>query len=182
MSCDGCRSKVEKTLNAIAEVQATITLDPPIATIIMDKHIPTNQLQEVLSAAGNYTITMNNTVDSPKTNEKPIEKSCCGSEKIEDKPVEKSCCGATNQQGKSMIFLPSSAQGKYYCPMHCEGDKVYDKMGSCPVCGMNLEKVPELTVARTMYTCPMHPEVIKDGPGSCPICGMDLVPISDDRS
>ena len=177
MSCDGCRSKVEKTLNAIAEVQATITLDPPIATIIMDKHIPTNQLQEVLSAAGNYTITMNNTVDSPKTNEKPIEKSCCGSEIIEDKPVEKSCCGATNQQGKSMIFLPSSAQGKYYCPMHCEGDKVYDKMGSCPVCGMNLEKVPELTVARTMYTCPMHPEVIKDGPGSCPICGMDLVPM-----
>ena len=26
------------------------------------------------------------------------------------------------------------------------------------------------------YTCPMHPEVIKDKPGSCPICGMDLVP------
>jgi len=26
------------------------------------------------------------------------------------------------------------------------------------------------------YTCPMHPEVIRDKPGSCPICGMDLVP------
>jgi membrane fusion protein, copper/silver efflux system len=26
------------------------------------------------------------------------------------------------------------------------------------------------------YTCPMHPQVIKDGPGKCPICGMDLVP------
>lgn len=25
------------------------------------------------------------------------------------------------------------------------------------------------------YTCPMHPQVIKDKPGKCPICGMDLV-------
>ena len=27
----------------------------------------------------------------------------------------------------------------------------------------------------TKYTCPMHPEVVKDEPGSCPICGMFLV-------
>lgn len=26
------------------------------------------------------------------------------------------------------------------------------------------------------YTCPMHPEIIKDRPGSCPICGMALEP------
>jgi Cu(I)/Ag(I) efflux system membrane fusion protein len=25
------------------------------------------------------------------------------------------------------------------------------------------------------YTCPMHPEIVKDKPGSCPVCGMDLV-------
>jgi Cu(I)/Ag(I) efflux system membrane fusion protein/cobalt-zinc-cadmium efflux system membrane fusion protein len=25
------------------------------------------------------------------------------------------------------------------------------------------------------WTCPMHPEVVQDGPGDCPICGMDLV-------
>jgi hypothetical protein len=28
----------------------------------------------------------------------------------------------------------------YYCPMKCEGDKVYDEAGSCPVCGMDLVK------------------------------------------
>ncbi|MCO4844719.1 MAG: heavy metal translocating P-type ATPase [Sulfurovum sp.] len=27
------------------------------------------------------------------------------------------------------------------------------------------------------YTCPMHPEIIKDEPGSCPICGMALEPL-----
>lgn len=26
-----------------------------------------------------------------------------------------------------------------------------------------------------VYTCPMHPEIIRNAPGSCPICGMDLV-------
>jgi Cu+-exporting ATPase len=26
------------------------------------------------------------------------------------------------------------------------------------------------------WTCPMHPEVVQDGPGSCPLCGMALEP------
>lgn len=28
----------------------------------------------------------------------------------------------------------------------------------------------------TIYTCPMHPEVVKKEPGKCPGCGMDLIP------
>jgi P-type Cu+ transporter len=28
------------------------------------------------------------------------------------------------------------------------------------------------------YTCPMHPEIVRDGPGPCPICGMALEPMS----
>ncbi len=32
--------------------------------------------------------------------------------------------------------------------------------------------------AETKYTCPMHPQIVKDAPGTCPICGMDLVPIN----
>ena len=30
----------------------------------------------------------------------------------------------------------------------------------------------------TTYTCPMHPQIVRDEPGACPICGMDLVPVS----
>lgn len=26
------------------------------------------------------------------------------------------------------------------------------------------------------YTCPMHPEIVRDAPGKCPICGMNLIP------
>jgi Cu+-exporting ATPase len=60
--------------------------------------------------------------------------------------------------------------------MHCEGDKTYDKASDCPVCGMDL--VEEVSAKKTtQYTCPMHPEIVKDEPGACPICGMDLVPM-----
>ncbi len=31
--------------------------------------------------------------------------------------------------------------------------------------------------AGAKYTCPMHPEVVQNGPGSCPICGMALEPV-----
>lgn len=32
------------------------------------------------------------------------------------------------------------------------------------------------TVAKELYTCPMHPDIIRDEPGKCPVCGMNLVP------
>ena len=31
--------------------------------------------------------------------------------------------------------------------------------------------------AGTKYTCPMHPQIVRDGPGDCPICGMTLEPM-----
>ncbi len=38
--------------------------------------------------------------------------------------------------------------------------------------------------ANAQYTCPMHPEIIRDEPGDCPICGMALEPMlpSDEPS
>ena len=34
---------------------------------------------------------------------------------------------------------------------------------------------PANAVAKQIYYCPMHPEVISAEPGKCPKCGMDLV-------
>ncbi|MFD2552246.1 heavy metal translocating P-type ATPase [Bizionia sediminis] len=68
--------------------------------------------------------------------------------------------------------------GVFYCPMHCEGDKTYNKAGDCPVCGMDLVEEQNLSTSYSeQWTCPMHPEVVKDESGSCPVCGMDLVPM-----
>src|SRR5450759_675778 len=92
----------------------------------------------------------------------------------------------------------SNSKTKYTCPMKCEGTKIYDQPGNCPVCKMHLVPVdgnnkhskhhhadlhPEHDhVTHTqekgniVYSCPMHPQVKQNKPGSCPICGMDLVP------
>ena len=37
------------------------------------------------------------------------------------------------------------------------------------------EQPAQQAATKETYTCPMHPQIIKDKPGSCPICGMDLV-------
>ncbi len=68
-----------------------------------------------------------------------------------------------------------SAAAKYFCPM-CDGVES-DKPGSCPKCGMALERNPLFRgPAKTIYTCPMHPQIEQDHPGNCPICGMTLEP------
>ena len=168
MTCNGCRSSVEKALNSIEGIEALVSLDPPIATLLMKDHIPLAQLQETLSKAGKYTISKESPADtiSETSNEPPV-KSCCSSNKPQEKPT---------------VILPDNAPGKYYCPMHCEGEKVYDKPGDCPVCGMDLVKEAALPNSKMVYTCPMHPEVVQEGPGSCPICGMDLVPMEPTES
>lgn len=162
MSCNGCRTKVENTLNTIEGVQAVVTLNPQTATITMDKHVATEKFQEVLTAAGKYTIEMK----SSKDTEEPTVKSCCSSKNGQEHK--------SHEQKKTTV-IPYNATGVFYCPMHCEGDKTYNKAGDCPVCGMDL--VPQIAITHTQFTCPMHPEIISDEPGDCPICGMDLVPM-----
>lgn len=153
MSCDGCRTKVEKALNTIDGVEATVSLNPAIATITTDKNISIFKLQKSLYTAGNYVIT-----ESDSSNEKSLYNRPPSTE-------------------MNSIALPKSASGKYYCPMFCEGEKVYDSQVGCPVCGMDLVKAPDLNRAKAQYTCPMHSEIVQDQPGDCPICGMDLVPM-----
>ncbi len=47
--------------------------------------------------------------------------------------------------------------------------------GACPKCGMALEPLDiGAALTKTEYTCPMHPEIIRDAPGACPLCGMAL--------
>jgi Cu2+-exporting ATPase len=77
---------------------------------------------------------------------------------------------------KETTIQKAKGSGEFYCPMRCEGNKIYNKQGNCPVCGMDLiEQAPLQNV--TQYTCSMHPKIIRDEPGVCPICGMELIPL-----
>ncbi|MSU90336.1 heavy metal translocating P-type ATPase [Rhodobacteraceae bacterium 2CG4] len=62
----------------------------------------------------------------------------------------------------------------YFCSEGCEttfaADPHFYASG-------NAAKAKQAVAAGTRWTCPMHPEIVKDGPGSCPICGMALEPM-----
>ena len=80
-----------------------------------------------------------------------------------------------SHHGHEHATIKPSAGAKYFCPMHPE--VIADKPGSCPKCGMALERNPVWKPdEKVIYTCPMHPQIEQDHPGSCPICGMALEP------
>ncbi|MBO3116410.1 cadmium-translocating P-type ATPase [Winogradskyella sp. DF17] len=154
MTCNGCRSHVEETLSKVEGVlKATVNLEKAEATIEMESHIPIEKFQEALKKDGDRYSIHKQGEQHQHSNDKKKEQS----------------------KGKGT--------GTFYCPMHCEGDKTYDAPGDCPVCGMDLVEEQNLsTTSAEQWTCPMHPEIVKDEAGSCPICGMDLVPMEADSS
>lgn len=159
MTCSGCEAKVKADLSKVENVtDIEVSKDEKSAIITMSKHVEVETLQKALGGKDSkYQISVPNA--SSKTTAKT---DCCTTDKKKDNSTE---------------HKHSHQAGKYYCPMHCEGDKIYDKAGDCPVCGMDLVKESTHDTTATQYTCPMHPEIIRDEPGSCPICGMDLVPM-----
>ena len=56
-------------------------------------------------------------------------------------------CGQKSEQKTAAISIDSTknqvALAGYQCPMKCEGEKVYDKAGKCPSCGMDMQKIGE---------------------------------------
>lgn len=127
-----------------------------------------------------------------------LEKAAATIEMDSHIPIEKFKEALEKDSGRYSIHMPGDQHvvetketdkqkgegtGTFYCPMHCEGDKTYDKPGDCPVCGMDLVEEHSISNSKQdQWTCPMHPEIVKDQPGSCPICGMDLVPLKPDTS
>ncbi|GAA4281458.1 heavy metal translocating P-type ATPase [Gaetbulibacter aestuarii] len=153
MTCYGCRNHVEDVLSKVEGVkEVNVDLSKAEATITMDSHIPLEKFQKALQDDGG-TYSIHHLDDHHQGDIEP---------------------STTNN---------NSGTGVFYCPMHCEADKTYNKPGDCPVCGMPLVEEQTSTLQnKQQWTCPMHPEIVKDAPGACPICGMDLVPKKADSS
>ena len=98
----------------------------------------------------------------------------------------KSCpmCGMMLQKSITVTLPTGEKKQKfvYMCPMAC---MTSDKPGECPDCkrqmgrwevkeglGIKVKKTEQRK--RSVYACPMHPEVISDEPGNCTKCGMKL--------
>ena len=66
--------------------------------------------------------------------------------------------------GKEFHFCSENCQTKF------QGDPWFYASAKAPAKGHPV-------VAAAQYTCPMHPQILRDAPGNCPICGMTLEPV-----
>ena len=121
MSCNGCKANVERTLSGIPDVSEVYAdLNAAEVRLRSDQAHSIEELQEVMDEAGlHYTLMPQGS---------------------EDENPDHHGHHAMHHSAKEMA--PSGAEpGDYYCPMHCEEDKVYKEPGDCPVCGMDLVAV-----------------------------------------
>jgi len=86
-------------------------------------------------------------------------------------------CGMTVEPATAAGSAEHQGNQYWFCSKHCEhafradpGKYLGAKKAEQPLHGPRASALHE-------YTCPMHPEIVQDGPGSCPKCGMALVPV-----
>jgi len=89
-------------------------------------------------------------------------------------------CGMTVNPDTAAGSFDYQGTTYYFCSTHClhrfreNPESFLTKPAQQPI-GITREPKPKVA---QKYTCPMHPEIIRDGPGSCPICGMALEPMT----
>jgi len=90
-------------------------------------------------------------------------------------------CGMTVDPENAAGSFEYQGKTYYFCSTHClhrfqkDPESFLQKTQPQPV---GVEHAPKLLTKAQKYTCPMHPEIIRDAPGSCPICGMALEPLT----
>ena len=81
-------------------------------------------------------------------------------------------CGMTVDRATAAWMSKHEGQRIYFCSPGCQ-----EKFEADPAAYLGDRPAPEAMPKGTQYTCPMHPEIVRDGPGDCPICGMALEPM-----
>jgi Cu+-exporting ATPase len=81
-------------------------------------------------------------------------------------------CGMKVARASAKHFHRHEGVGYYFCSDGC-----LKKFQAEPDRYLGDRPAPAPMPQGTQYTCPMHPEVVRDKPGSCPKCGMALEPM-----
>ena len=94
---------------------------------------------------------------------------------IVGQPAKDPVCGMTVDPARAAGSHQYEGKTWYFCSLHC-----LEKFRADPARFTGESRppspAPPAAAAGTDYTCPMHPEVARNGPGACPICGMALEP------
>jgi Cu+-exporting ATPase len=93
-------------------------------------------------------------------------------------------CGMTVDPARAAGHVEHAGTTYHFCSAHCVAKFRADPAkylggpaGHEGCCGHGAGDAPPPVPGAT-YTCPMHPEIVRDGPGTCPLCGMALEPMT----
>ena len=86
--------------------------------------------------------------------------------------VKDPVCGMMVDPAAGKPHMAYKGHEYYFCSDSCHG-----KFKADPEKYLTAQSAAAPAIKGAQYTCPMHPEVIRDEPGSCPICGMALEPV-----
>ena len=98
---------------------------------------------------------------------------------IVDQPAKDPVCGMTVEPSKAAGSYEYGGRKWYFCNAGCLEKFRNDPQkyaGERAVVDPH-HAVTAAAIPGASYTCPMHPEVVRNGPGACPICGMALEPL-----
>ncbi len=90
-------------------------------------------------------------------------------------PKRDPVCGMTVDPATAKHRAEHDGRTFFFCSAGCR-----EKFANDPakyLAPKEEEKAPETAPPGAQWTCPMHPEIVRDKAGSCPICGMALEPM-----
>jgi len=106
--------------------------------------------------------------------EKCREKFTADPEAYVKNPAKDPVCGMTVSAEKNAGSHTHEGTEYLFCSSKCR-----EKFAADPEAYLHPQpKTADPADASREYTCPMHPEIVQQGPGSCPKCGMDLEPMA----
>ena len=85
-------------------------------------------------------------------------------------------CGMTVEPASAAGSHIHAGQTYHFCSKHCLARFAADPERFLAPQPPAAPPPPPATTTAQQWTCPMHPEIVRDAPGSCPICGMALEP------
>ena len=81
-------------------------------------------------------------------------------------------CGMSVNRAAAEHMAKHDGERFYFCSSRC-----LEKFEAEPQAYLGDRPRHEPMPEGTLYTCPMHPEIVQEGPGDCPKCGMALEPM-----
>ena len=85
-------------------------------------------------------------------------------------------CGMQVAPSAAAAHVTHEGREFFFCSPSCRDKFVADPAKYARSVDGGPHPTPATRPAGTEYTCPMHPEIVRNDPGTCPICGMALEP------